>query len=119
MHAERTGFWMRVVADAEFADAVIEDPLRALSGVTDVEVSTAQVHQLEEMTRDERSEFVRGIVREAFLKGAIARYGQLAEEGLLGAGGPLPPELRADEDDDEATDDTGDGEAGDTDAGSG
>lgn len=103
MHAQKTSFWFRVVADAEFADAVIEDPLRALSDVDDIEVSSDQVRQLEEMERDERTEFVRGIVREAFLKGAIARYGELAEQGLMGSGGPLPPELRADDDDEDAS----------------
>lgn len=112
MNAGRTRFWTRVVADATFAEAVIDDPLRALSDVPDIEVSAEQVRQLEEMSRDERTEFVRGIVREAFFKGASSRYGELAESGLLGAGGDLPPELRRDEDDA----DDGEGK-GDTDGG--
>lgn len=107
MNAEKTGFWTRVVADASFADAVIDDPLRALSEVTDVVVSTEQVRRLEELTRDERADLVREVVHEAFMKGAVARYGHLSQEGLLGAGGPLPPELRAPEDDEDETDDQG------------
>ncbi len=90
-----------MVADAAFAEAVIDDPLRALSDAPDVDVSTEQVRQLEEMSRDERTEFVRGIVREAFIQGASSRYGELAESGLLGAGGELPPELRRDPEDEE------------------
>ncbi len=113
MNTARTGFWTRVVADADFAEAVIEDPLRALSDVDDVEVSAEQVRQLEEMSREERTEFVRGIIREAFFQGASSRYGELAESGLMGAGGELPPELRRDPEDDRDDDegDTGDAPA--------
>ncbi len=81
MDGQKTRFWTRVVADERFRDAVIDDPLRALSDVTDVEVSAEQVCQLEEMSRDERAELVREIIRETFLMNAIARYGPVAVEG--------------------------------------
>lgn len=87
MNTARTGFWTRVVADADFAEAVIDDPLRALSDVDDVEVSAEQVRQLEEMSRDERSVLVDRIMRETFLMNAIALYGPVAVEGPI----DLPP----------------------------
>jgi len=85
----KTGFWTRVVADSDFRDAVIDDPLRAMGHADDVEVSAEQIRQLEEMTRDERVELVTEIVRDAYFKGALQRFGPLREDGSLG--GPNPP----------------------------
>lgn len=93
MDGGRTRFWTRVLADERFRAAVIEDPLRAVSGAGDVEVSARQMRRLEEMTRDERVELVDEVVREAFLKTAIARYGPMAVDG--------PPPRVPDDNDDE------------------
>ncbi len=76
----RIGFWTRVVADAVFRDAVIEDPLRAVAEVDDVEATSAQVRQLEEMGVEERREFIQHVVRAAFMKGTVARWGPLDEQ---------------------------------------
>lgn len=85
----KTGFWTRVVADQAFRDAVIADPLRAVAAAADVDVSADQVRQLEDMTSDERRELVTEVVRDAFLKGAVSRFGPLFDDGSLGP--PLPP----------------------------
>lgn len=87
MDGRKTRFWTRVVADERFRDAVIDDPLRALSEVDDIDVSAEQVRQLEEMSRDQRIEIVREIIRETFLMNAIARYGPVAVEGPI----DIPP----------------------------
>ena len=84
-----TRFWVRVVADQGFRDAVIADPLRALADAPDVQVSAEQVHQLEEMDPDERSDFIAEIVREVHYRGATARFGDIGPDGRLG--GPPPP----------------------------
>ena len=65
---EKTGFWTRMVADQAFREAVIEDPLRALARVDDVDVSPQQVRQLEEMSHGDRRELVTEVVRDAFFK---------------------------------------------------
>lgn len=89
---DKTAFWTRMVADQVFREAVIDDPLRALAGARDVEVSPEQVRRLEELTRDERAQFVTDIVRDAFFKGAVSRFGPLREDGALGALPPRPPD---------------------------
>jgi hypothetical protein len=81
-----TPFWTRVVADAGFREAVIDDPLRALAGTDGIAVSTEQVRQLEEMDRDERAEAIEEIVREVHLRGASARFGDIGPDGRLGGG---------------------------------
>ncbi len=91
-NSDKTGFWTRMVADQAFREAVIDDPLRALAGADDVEVSADQVRQLELLGRDERLELVTEVVRDAFFKGAVSRFGPLREDGALG---PMP---RPDED---------------------
>lgn len=89
----KTGFWTRVVADESFRDAVIDDPLRAMSEVRDVAVSARQIRQLEEMTRQERSELVIEVVRDAYMKGAVQRFGPLGADGSLGGrGSPTEPD---------------------------
>lgn len=82
---EKTGFWTRMVADQAFREAVIEDPLRALARVDDVDVSPQQVRQLEEMSHGDRRELVTEVVRDAFFKGAVARWGPLGDDGALGS----------------------------------
>lgn len=76
--------WTRAVADPAFRDALIADPLRALADAGDVVASAGQVHQLEEMTADERAGFVAGVVREVHWKGAAARFGPLRRDGRIG-----------------------------------
>lgn len=83
--ADKTGFWTRMVADQTFREAVIEDPLRALARVDDVDVSPQQVRQLEEMSHTDRRELVTEVVRDAFFKGAVARWGPLGDDGALGS----------------------------------
>jgi hypothetical protein len=85
---EKTGFWTRMVADQTFREAVVEDPLRALARVDDVDVSPRQVRQLEEMSHADRRELVTMVVRDAFFKGAVARWGPLGDDGELGAHPP-------------------------------
>lgn len=94
----KTGFWTRMVADETFRAAVIADPLRALAGVDDVAVSPEQVRQLEEMARDDRIVFVREVVRDAYFKGAVSRFGPLREDGALGPIDRLPDDDEADAD---------------------
>ncbi len=90
MGAQRKiGFWTRMVADAVFRDAVLADPLRAMGDVDDVDVSAEQIRRLEEMSYDERMELVTEVVRDAYFRGALARFGPLREDGSLG--GPEPP----------------------------
>lgn len=76
--------WARAVADSTFRDALIADPLRALADAGDVVASVGQVQQLEEMTGDERAEFVAGVVREVHWNGALARFGPLRRDGRIG-----------------------------------
>jgi hypothetical protein len=77
-----------MVADQTFREAVVEDPLRALARVDDVDVSPRQVRQLEEMSHADRRELVTMVVRDAFFKGAVARWGPLGDDGELGAHPP-------------------------------
>lgn len=91
MDGGRTRFWTRVVADERFRDAVIDDPLRAVGEVDDIEVSAEQIRRLEEMSREERSDLVVEIIRTAFVKSAIARYGPVAVDGP-------PPRMPGDDD---------------------
>ncbi len=85
MDEGRTRFWTRVVADERFRDAIIDDPLRAIAEVDDIEVSPEQVRRLEDMSREERSDLVLEIVRTTFVRNAIALYGPVAMDG------PPPP----------------------------
>jgi hypothetical protein len=55
-----TPIWVRVVADPQFREALIADPLRALAEAGNVHASTDQVRQLEELDPDARAELVRG-----------------------------------------------------------
>ena len=79
-----TPFWTRVVADETFREAVLADPLRALADTPDVDVSSDQIRQLEEMAPDERREFVSEVVREIHMRGAVARFGNIGRDGRLG-----------------------------------
>jgi hypothetical protein len=81
--------WTRTVADPDFREALIADPLRALAAAGDVDASPEQVRQLEDMGPAERAEFVRGVVRDIHMRGGQARFGSVGEDGRLG--GP-PPE---------------------------
>jgi hypothetical protein len=82
--AVRVPLWTRAVADPRFRDALIADPLRALAAAPDVVASPDQVRQLDEMTTDERAEFVSGVVREVHWRGGQARLGALRPDGRLG-----------------------------------
>jgi hypothetical protein len=84
----RVPLWTRAVADPRFRSALIDDPLRALAAAPEVVASPAQVRQLDEMSRDERAEFVSGVVREVHWRGGQARFGALGPDGRLG--GPPP-----------------------------
>ncbi len=81
--------WTRTVADPDFREALIADPLRALADAGNVGASLEQVRQLEDMDPTERAEFVRGVVRDIHMRGGQARFGSVGEDGRLG--GP-PPE---------------------------
>lgn len=81
--------WTRTVADPHFREALIEDPLRALADAGDVGASLDQVRQLEDMDREKRAEFVRGVVRDIHMKGGQARFGDVDDDGRLGG---TPPE---------------------------
>lgn len=70
-----TPFWVRVVADERFRDAVVDDPLRAMAGVEDVEVSAEQITQLDDMDRGARLEMITEVVRESHIQGWSARLG--------------------------------------------
>ncbi|MGI9540393.1 MAG: hypothetical protein ACR2N6_09615 [Miltoncostaeaceae bacterium] len=78
-----TPFWVRLVADERFREAVVDDPLRAMAGVEGVEVSAEQITQLDEMARDERVEMITEVVREAHIQGWSARLGswEIRDEG--------------------------------------
>ena len=82
--APETPFWTRVVADAAFREAVIDDPLRALADTGGIAVSAQQVKQLEAMDRDERAEAIEEIVREVHVRGASARFGDIRPDGRIG-----------------------------------
>lgn len=81
---QKTPIWTRTVADEVFRQNLIEDPLRALAGAEDIEVSPEQVRQLEQMTAPEREELVTEIVRTVYVKGAIARFGEIGPDGRFG-----------------------------------
>lgn len=78
-----TPFWVRVVADERFREAVVDDPLRAMAGVEGVEVSAEQITQLDEMDRDERVAMITEVVRETHIQGWSARLGswEIRDEG--------------------------------------
>jgi len=78
--------WVRAIADERFRTALIDDPLRALAAFPDVAVSTDQVRQLDEMSRDEREALVSQLLREAHWRGGQARFGDLGIDGRLGGG---------------------------------
>ena len=82
-----TPIWARAVADPSFREALIDDPLRALAAAGDVYASREQVGHLEQMDREERAEFVRGVVREVHMRGGQARFGGIGDDGRLGGGG--------------------------------
>lgn len=88
--SDRPGFWVRVIADERFRDAVIDDPLRALAETPDVDVSAEQVRQLEAMTREEREVAMGEVFRQAHFRGGVARFGAIGLDGRLG--GAVPPE---------------------------
>ncbi len=67
--------WVRLVADDRFREAFIEDPLRALANAGPVTVSAEQVRQLDDLSPDERRDFVVGLVRDAHFHGGAARFG--------------------------------------------
>ena len=79
-----TPIWVRAVVDPVFRDALIDDPLSALADAGDVGASGEQVRRLEEMDPDERAEFVWGVVREVYWRGAQARFGAIGRDGRLG-----------------------------------
>lgn len=81
--------WTRTVADPHFREALIDDPLRALADAGDVGASLDQVRRLEDMDREKRAEFVRGVVRDIHMKGGQARFGDVNADGRLGG---TPPE---------------------------
>lgn len=83
----KTPLWTRAVADEGFRQRLIDDPLRALAEEPDVAVSAEQVRQLEEMDVEEREEVLTEIVREVYVKGAIARFGRIGPDGRFGGGG--------------------------------
>lgn len=80
----KTPLWTRAVADEEFRRRLIDDPLRALAEEPDIAVSTEQVRQLEEMELEEREELLTEIIREVYVKGAIARFGEIGPDGRFG-----------------------------------
>lgn len=83
-----TRFWVKVVADQSFRNALIADPLRALADTPNVDVSAEQVAQLEAMDLDERSDFITEVVREVHFRGATARFGDVGRDGRLGGEPP-------------------------------
>lgn len=84
MTEPRIPLWTRAVADPRFREDLIADPLAALAGAGDVAASPEQLDQLEAMDRDERGEFVRGVVREVHMRGGQARFGRIGPDGRLG-----------------------------------
>lgn len=93
MDGSRTEFWLRVVADERFRDAVIDDPLGAVAAAADVSATPDQVRQLEAMAPDERREFVTHVVRAAYMRGTVARWGPLDDQnpGVWEPGQEDPP----------------------------
>jgi hypothetical protein len=85
-----TQVWVRTVADPVFREALIEDPLRALAGAPDVFASSGQVRQLEELDRDARAALITELVREVYMRGGQARFGEIGPDGRFG-GGAGPP----------------------------
>jgi hypothetical protein len=82
-----TPIWVRVVADPQFREALIADPLRALAEAGNVHASTDQVRQLEELDPDARAELVRGVVQEVHWRGGQARFGAIRDDGRIGGPG--------------------------------
>ena len=82
----KTPLWTRAVADESFRQRLIDDPLRALAEEPNIAVSAEQVRQLEEMSVEEREELLTEIVREVYVKGAIARFGRIGPDGRFGGG---------------------------------
>ena len=83
-----TRFWVRVVADQDFREALIADPLRALASTPSIDVSGEQVRQLEEMDVEERTDLITEVVREVHFRGATARFGDIGRDGRLGGAPP-------------------------------
>ena len=86
----RPSLWARAVADGAFRDALIDDPLRALAGAPEVAASPEQVRRLEEMTRSEREELLREILREAMARRARQQWGDRFWSPDLGMDPPGP-----------------------------
>lgn len=83
------------MTNEEFRAALIADPLRAVADAGDVTVSPEQLRLLEDMDAGERADLVADVVRDVYMKGAVARFGDLGLDGRLG--GPDPPALDPDE----------------------
>lgn len=82
--------WTRAVADPAFRDALIADPLRALAGAGNIEVSPEQVRQLEEMDLEQRAELITAVVRDVHMRGGQARFGNIQNDGRLGGSEAAP-----------------------------
>ncbi len=63
---ERTPLWVRAVADPEFREALIRDPLRAAAAHPEIAVTGQQIRRLEELDDDARRELVDDVVREIY-----------------------------------------------------
>ena len=82
----RPTIWVRAIADERFRAALVDDPLRALAAFPDVAVSSDQVRQLDEMSRDDREALVSQVLREAHWRGGQARFGDFGIDGRIGGG---------------------------------
>ncbi|MDH3225685.1 MAG: hypothetical protein OEM67_01155 [Thermoleophilia bacterium] len=67
--------WARAAGDPEFRQALIDDPLRALAGVGETDVSAEQVRRLEELTVQERAELIQEVLREIAMHRARRNWG--------------------------------------------
>lgn len=63
---DRTPLWVRAVADPDFRDALIRDPLRAVAAHPEVAATGEQIRRLEQLDDDARRELVDDVVREIY-----------------------------------------------------
>lgn len=73
---QTASIWARAIADPVFRDALIDDPLRALADTEQLDVSADQVRQLEEMSRAEREDLLRELLREVAGRRARQVWGE-------------------------------------------
>lgn len=109
-----TSLWARAVADRDFCEALIVDPLRALADTPGVTANPDQVRRLEAMSLSERDTMVRDLVRDVTARRAREQWGDRVwspehdtefDVMFQAQDASLPPEAKRQDDDDDRDED--------------